>query len=413
MNCKGYFGLTGVCLKIIRKALCGLDYDRKKMSAKTFDAYFKKKAIDLAFLKKGLENRGHCLYFVGGCVRDALRDVQPKDYDLTTSAPADVVGSIIRTNNQRTVNVGLDHGTVGFFKGNEFYEITTFRREVDCDDRWKRSGFSDNLYQDSLRRDLTINALYLDFDGKVIDWHGGAEDVDNQIVRFVGDPHSRIKEDYLRILRFFRFATLFPVINFDAYSFLAATDACNLEGLKMISRERIREELFKIAAAQNAKQLFKVMIENDVLDKCGFIINDMDVFLEKLSIDLLAAFASQINSEEVEALSKKLVLSRKEKVGLKYLLKGNKQNKGIIDCLLDYHHYQVDRKDIIRLLKYTGKNENTFLKLAKHCPPYDGGYVQDKYGLQGADVGRKLLELRKQWLQVLLDQKNKSNETNR
>lgn len=375
---------------------------KKQKSDKIFEAYFKKKAIDLAFLKNDLEYRGHCLYFVGGCVRDALRDVQPKDYDLTTSAPPDLVGAIIRANNHRTVNVGLDHGTVGFFKGNEFYEITTFRQETDCDDRWKRSGFSDNLFQDSLRRDLTINALYLDFDGKLIDWHRGAEDIDKQIIRFVGDPHSRIKEDHLRILRFFRFATLFSVVNYGDYSFQAATDACNLKGLKMISRERIREELFKIAAAQNAKQVFQLMIENDVMESCGVIINDQGSFLEKLSIDLLAAFASQINSKALTDFSRSLVLSSKEKNSLSYLVRSIERNKSITDCLLDYHHYKVDRKDIIRFLQYTGKDVEIFLRLLQHIPPYDGNYVQGKFKVSGHEVGKTLLELRKKWLEALL-----------
>ncbi len=376
---------------------------KKQMSAKLFDAYFKKKAMDLAFLKNGLENQGYCLLFVGGCVRDAFRDVKPNDYDLTTSAPADLVGSIIRTNNHRTVNVGLDHGTVGFFKGNEFYEITTFRQVTGYENFWERSDFPDKLYEDSLGRDLTINALYLDFDGKMIDWHGGAEDINNQIIRFVGDPHSRIKEDYLRILRFFRSTTLFSVVNFDDYSFQAATDACNLDGLKIISRERIREELFKIAAAQNAKQVFQLMIENNVMEKCGFIINDQAAFFEKLSIDLLAAFASQVDAITVKDLSRSLVLSSKEKTSLIYLIRSIDRNKSIPDCLLDYHHYKVNREDIIRFLQYTGKDVEKFLRLLEHIPPYDGNYVQEIYKISGQDIGRKLLALRKKWLEALFE----------
>lgn len=375
---------------------------KKKMPVKTFNAYFKNKAGDLYFLRKDLENQGHCFYFVGGCVRDALRGVKPKDYDLTTSAPAAAVESIIRANKHRAVDVGLDHGTVGFFKGEEFYEITTFRKDTSCDGRWAKVEFVDNLYEDSLRRDLTMNALYLDFDGYIIDWHGGFEDIDNQVVRFVGDPHSRINEDYLRILRFFRFATLFSVVDFDDDSFQAATDARNLDGLKIISRERIREELFKIAAAHNAKRIFQIMLESGVLEKCGFTITDRDLFLDKLSIDLLAAFASQINPGEVKALSKNLVLSRKEKVSLAYLVRSIDRNKCMLDGLLDYHHYNVDREDIIRFLKYKGKDVEKFLKLLQHVPPYDGNYVQEKYRLRGVEVGRKLLELRKKWLEALL-----------
>jgi poly(A) polymerase len=376
---------------------------REKISVRLFDIYFKKRAKDLAFLKESLENRGHCLYFVGGCVRDALRDVAPKDYDLTTSAPADAVELIIRDNNHSAVNVGLDHGTVGFFKGNEFYEITTFRQATGSENLWERTEFSEKLYEDSLGRDLTINALYLDFDGTLIDWHGGIKDIESQVVRFVGDPHSRIKEDYLRILRYFRFATLFSIVNFDDYSFQAATDVCNLEGLRKISRERIREELFRIAAAKNAKQIFQLMIESDVLEKCDLNIYDQDIFLEKISIDLIAAFASQANIETVKDLSKSLVLSIKERNSLAYLVKSTERKKQMIDCLIDYHHHNVKREDIIRFLKYTNKDVAKFLRLFTYVPPYDGNYVQESYGLHGREVGRELLVLRKNWLEVLLE----------
>ncbi len=375
---------------------------RQKIPSNLHSAFFKQKAEKLLFLKDELEKYNHSLYFVGGCVRDALLGVKPKDYDLTTSAPVELVERIVKSKGYSTVDIGREHGTVGFYKGKEFYEATTFRKDVHCDGRWAQVEFVDSLYEDSLRRDFTINSLYLDFDKNIIDYHGGVEDLEKQVVKFVGDPQSRIKEDYLRILRFFRFATVFSKANFDEDSFCAATDVNNLDGLANISRERIREELFKIASAHNARQIFKLMIENGVLEKCGFFITNREVFLDKLRIDLIASFASQIGHAEVEAVSRQLVLSKKEKLSLAYLVKNKNKNRKLLDYLLDYHHYEVNVDDIIRLLKYKNEDVEKFLGLLEHVPPYDGSYVKEKCGFTGVEVGRKLLELRKKWLEDLL-----------
>jgi len=102
---------------------------RKKISSNLYSAFFKQKAEKLQLLKDELEKHEHCLYFVGGCVRDALLGVKPKDYDLTSSAPVELVERIVKSKGYSTVDIGREHGTVGFYKGKEFYEVTTFRRK--------------------------------------------------------------------------------------------------------------------------------------------------------------------------------------------------------------------------------------------------------------------------------------------
>ncbi len=125
--------------------------------------------------------------------------------------------------------------------------------------------------------------------------------------------------------------------------------------------------------------------------------------MEKLSIDLIAAFASQANIETVKELSRSLDLSSKERTSLAYLVKSTERNKQMLDGLLDYHHHYVKREDIIRFLKYKNKDVVKFLRLLTYIPPYDGNYVQEIYGLHGREVGRKLLILRKNWLEALLE----------
>ncbi len=152
-----------------------------------------------------LEAAGHRALFVGGCVRNAILGEPVGDVDLTTDATPEAVTRIAEAAGFRTVPTGLDHGTVTVIAGGLAHEVTTFRRDVETDGRRAVVAFSARIDEDAARRDLTMNALYADRMGTVIDPLGGLADTLARRVRFVGDPETRIREDYLRILRFFRF----------------------------------------------------------------------------------------------------------------------------------------------------------------------------------------------------------------
>ena len=156
-------------------------------------------------LCKALEAAGYRALFVGGCVRNAILGVPVADIDLATDATPDVVTRVAEGAGFKVIPTGIDHGTVTVVASGLPHEVTTFRRDVETDGRRAVVAFSTRIEEDASRRDLTMNALYADATGLVIDPLGGLADTLARRVRFVGDPETRIREDYLRILRFFRF----------------------------------------------------------------------------------------------------------------------------------------------------------------------------------------------------------------
>jgi poly(A) polymerase len=214
-----------------------------------------------------LEAAGHRALFVGGCVRNALLGEPAGDIDLTTDATPDVVVRIASESGFKTVPTGIDHGTVTVIAGGRPHEVTTFRRDVETDGRRAVVAFSTEIAEDAARRDLTMNALYADRHGTVIDPLGGLADTLARRVRFVGDPETRIREDYLRILRFFRFHAAYgdPANGIDAEG-LAACTALQ-DGIDGISRERVHAELRKLLSARDPAPAVAAMAASGILSR--------------------------------------------------------------------------------------------------------------------------------------------------
>ncbi|MCX7889568.1 MAG: CCA tRNA nucleotidyltransferase [Rhodobacteraceae bacterium] len=196
-----------------------------------------------------LEAAGHRAWLVGGCVRDALMGMPVGDIDIATDARPEQVAALAGAAGFRAVPTGIGHGTVTVVAGGVPHEVTTLRRDVRTDGRRAVVAFTTELAEDAARRDFTMNALYADRAGAVSDPLGGLGDVLARRVRFVGDPHARIREDYLRILRFFRFhaACGDPAGGLDADGLAACAELAG--GLTRISRERIGHEMRRLLAA--------------------------------------------------------------------------------------------------------------------------------------------------------------------
>ncbi len=194
---------------------------------------------------------GHRAYLVGGCVRNALMGLPVSDIDIATDARPDRVVTLARGAGLKVVPTGIDHGTVTVVAGGVPHEVTTFRRDVETDGRRAVVAYSDRLEEDAARRDFTMNALYADARGQVIDPLGGLPDLRARRIRFVGEPQARIREDYLRILRFFRFYAVYgdPGEGPDAEGLAAC--AAHAEGLGQLSRERIGHEMRRLLAARD------------------------------------------------------------------------------------------------------------------------------------------------------------------
>tara|TARA_R110002096_G_scaffold288905_1_gene482863 strand:- start:3714 stop:4790 length:1077 start_codon:yes stop_codon:yes gene_type:complete len=192
---------------------------------------------------------GHQAWFVGGCVRNALIDVPVSDLDLCTDAQPSRVMALANDAGLKVIPTGYDHGTVTVIVQDTPFEITTFRKDVATDGRRATVAFAETMIEDARRRDFTMNALYCDVLGEVADPLGGLPDLMARRVRFIDDADQRIKEDYLRILRFFRFHAWYgdPEGGIDAEGLAAC--AANIDGLARVSRERVTSEMLKLLAA--------------------------------------------------------------------------------------------------------------------------------------------------------------------
>jgi len=212
-----------------------------------------------------LEAAGHRALVVGGCVRNALLGVPVGDVDIATDARPETVSELAETAGFRVVPTGLAHGTVTVVAQGTGYEVTTFRRDAETFGRRARVVFGAALEQDAARRDFTLNALYAQADGSVIDPLGGLPDLLARRLRFVGDPDARITEDALRILRFFRFLAQYgdPDQGLDADALAACAHHSAM--LDTLSRERITAEMRKLLAAPDPAPAVAAMAASGVL----------------------------------------------------------------------------------------------------------------------------------------------------
>lgn len=196
-----------------------------------------------------LTGAGHQALLVGGCVRNALLGAPVTDIDIATDATPDRVVALAKAAGLKPVPTGIDHGTITVVADGKPHEVTTFRRDVETFGRHATVAFSTDVAEDAARRDFTMNALYARPDGTVIDPLDGLPDLQSRHVRFVGNPDQRISEDYLRILRFFRFTAWYgnPALGMDADGLAAC--AAGIDGLQTLSKERIGAEIRKLLAA--------------------------------------------------------------------------------------------------------------------------------------------------------------------
>jgi poly(A) polymerase len=208
-------------------------------------------------LLKALNADGEEARLVGGAVRDSLMGRTVGDIDIATTALPELVISRVNRQGWKAVPTGLEHGTVTAVIDGAPYEITTLRRDVTTDGRHASVAFSRDFAEDAMRRDFTINAMSISMDGLIHDYSSGKDDARLGIIRFMGDAGTRIREDYLRILRFFRFHASHGRGKPDALALIACEQ--NKAGLRQLSRERIRQELLKLLPAHSAPDVVMLM----------------------------------------------------------------------------------------------------------------------------------------------------------
>ena len=277
------------------------------------------KAVLAALSAQGIEAR-----FVGGCVRDAVLGRPVRDIDLATPAPPEAVLQAIEASRLKAVPTGLKHGTVTAISGKRPFEITTLRRDVETDGRQAVVAFTDDWREDALRRDFTMNALFATPDGEVTDYFDGVADARAGRVRFVGDPAKRIAEDYLRLLRFFRFEAHYGHGTPDPAGLAAAVAAA--PKLIRISAERVRDELLRLLEAPNPVSVLRLMHSHGILSghlRAIWTLGTLDrlIHLESGQPDPILRLAAMLRetTEQARHMAEDLRLSNAQRDRLVFL----------------------------------------------------------------------------------------------
>lgn len=267
------------------------------------------------------------LRFAGGCVRDFLLNQRWRDVDLATPlSPQDI---ILKLQDARIpfITPGISHGTITALLNHQLFEITTLRKDVSPDGRRSTVEFIDNWEIDALRRDFTLNALFMDWEGRVYDFVEGVADLKKGCIRFVGNPDLRIQEDYLRILRFFRMYAFYGKIPLDTPALNAVHK--HAHKISSLSRERIHQEFFKILSAHNAEKSLFLMRDYKVLKYLSEYF-EIPSYVRKLSDPFLKCASLLLHS------SHKFFAS-----DLKFFLLSNAEIKRMID-ILHYKSFLLD-----------------------------------------------------------------------
>ncbi len=340
-------------------------------------------------LDKVFKSNKHELRIVGGAVRDLALDKTPKDIDLATDATPDEMIAILDKANIKYKPTGLEHGTITAILDNEPFEITTLRADTETDGRHAEVEFVRSWEEDAKRRDLTYNAMSMDMEGNVFDYFNGMDDLQDKVSNFVGDADERIKEDYLRILRYFRFQGRLSTPSWNEDTLKAISS--NVKGLQNISAERIWQEMSKVLAGNNVANVLTHMTKSGVSKVIGLSTNDLNKVKDKGNP--IIALAQMGNTTDI---AKRWRLSNNEAVLLDFLVK-NKNNsldqKKVEDMIAD----GIDKNLISALVTIQGKDLNVDAEVPDF--PITGADLIAKGMNPGPQMGAKLNLLKQQWKQ--------------
>lgn len=357
------------------------------------------------------------LRIAGGAVRDLLSGKRPEDVDFATTATPEEMKTMFQAAGIRMINnKGEKHGTITARIHNENFEVTTLRVDVQTDGRHAEVEFTTDWQQDAERRDLTINSMFLGLDGTLYDYFEGYEDLKNHKVRFVGSAEQRIQEDYLRILRYFRFYGRVALEPDDHESETLSAIKENGHGLAGIAGERIWVELKKLVVGNHAGPLLELIYDLGLAQYIGLspdgdlaemrrVWENSRKHTPKPMTVLAALFHSP---EEVEKMDLRLKVSKEEKTLAQFLVKyrhelhkDSEQPQSIkpfTDFIIDSKELDTQMK-VCELLKYQGE-EMLLKELSQWSAPRFpvSGHDLRKMGVaSGKDIGATLQKLRDIW----------------
>ena len=359
--------------------------------------------------------------YVGGCVRKILNNENYDDIDLATNLDPQQIKECLSANNIKFFETGIKHGTITATIEKQNFEITSLRKDIATDGRHAEVLFTKDWNEDSSRRDFTINSIYADIDGNIFDPNDGANDLKNGIVRFIGNPEKRIKEDYLRILRYLRFFSTYSLK--DHQPEIKKSIMQNISGVVGLSKERLLDEFKKIFKSGALFKLNKDHFSNDVislvfpqfinlnlltkLDK-----NNQKTLLDK-SFDFLLAFLVIDGTDNSDYFLYKFKTSNETKKKINFLKKSfleSGEKNYFSKKNLEKIFYFNEKSDVLDLIDFelfkSKKNKkklielkNYFIKTEKPVFPVKAKNIMEKFDLkEGRELGQKLKYLEDLWV---------------
>ena len=392
-----------------------------------FFPFYKSKNIKKLFYileknEKNSEKNSQVAMLVGGCVRNFLTNENIDDIDIASIFSPDELKEKFKNSEFKVIDTGIEHGSVTVVINSNKYEITTLRKDTKTNGRYAEVLFIDDWQQDSERRDFTINAIYMDRRGKIYDPQNGRHDLKKKEIKFIGDPASRIEEDYLRIIRFIRFSIHYNYKHSEPK--IIETIKLNLNGIKKLSKDRILSELYKIFKLKT----FNNILENKEIKNIFLIIFPEFKYLdriEKLHYLLKTNTTTQTpedffsillidEKDNFEYFCHKYNISKKLKKYLNFIANNYikfKEEKKYLKQDLKKNIYKLGKTNIKKLTTfiYCAEKNFTFSLLRKifndidnmKIPdfPYNGKYVINQGLENGKKIGVALKELEKKWIE--------------
>ena len=355
--------------------------------------------------------------FVGGCVRNLLIKKEVKDIDIATIYTPDNILQLLKKANIKAIPTGIEHGTITAIINDIKYEITTLRKDIDTNGRHAIVSFTTNWSEDALRRDFTINTLLMDMGGNIYDPTGkGLVDLQSGKVIFVGNPETRIQEDYLRILRYFRFHAAYGKGAMDKEALKACIKFS--DRLSLLSKERITDELLKILSLNRCVGTLKIIKENNILpnifkrltqyealEKMSEVQKNMDDCRTWLKILIFA----DCNKSYLSEITENLCLSKKINAHLYGILdvmsdldfdsrksikmQIYKKNIIVLDALiLSYSYGHIDKQKFLNLYEFAKKWKAPTL-------PVNGKDMLALGFPEGKEIGKALQKIENWWIE--------------
>ena len=350
---------------------------------------------------------------VGGCVRDYLKyDKFVEDVDISTIlAPKEVIAKLLEDKQVTKKHITIldrdaKYGTVVAIIEGQRYEITTTRADINCHGRQAEVAFCRDFEADSGRRDFTINALYVGLDSQISDFHGGLRDLENNKITFIGDADKRVKEDFLRIVRYFRFATKFG--SFAVDNDIVSIFKNNAEGLKNISRERFRSEIWKLLSYEKWQNGLEIIQKSGLL--CSIfglktepkMRNDIIKIYDKNFEQIVKLFHFFGGDKTVMSqLTESFKLTKKEQNFLTFLQKFHKlcnsQKLSLDAKIFIFNAKKTDFKTAMQICNDNIKKEINYL-LGKLKPLPVSPTDLLNIGMKGKEIGDAIKKLTEIWI---------------